>query len=344
MKIYFKGIITRNLALVIVSVVLSANGGRAQNAKPEWVQETAKAAWQARDSQGEVVFKNQLWVLGGWFNSFEAPPRDVWSSSDGKDWKLVTQSAPWIHSDLPMSITFKNRMWMMGGWYNGRLAGHSASNQVWSTRDGAQWKEVAKAQWSPRTAAALVEFKGKMWILGGTENYYFGTQKSLKNDVWHSGDGKTWTLATAAAPWPPRAYHQAAVVNGRMYVMGGGNYTPEYQAFNDVWSSADGINWVQETAAAPWHERIWFSSVVYRGHMWVIGGWSGNPYKNWPDAWYSKDGKNWKQLETEGGWRERHELSAYVFKDKLWIAGGMVPPLINDVWSLYLPKDYFEKK
>jgi hypothetical protein len=108
---------------------------------------------------------------------------------------------------------------------------------------------------------------------------------------------------------------------------------------NDVWSSEDGIHWKQETSAAPWHDRIWFSSVVYRNRMWIMGGWSF-PYKNWSDVWYSKDGKTWEQLESDVVWRERHELSAYVFKDKIWVAGGMVPPLTNDVWSLQLPKDW----
>ena len=50
----------------------------------DWVKVTDKAGWQPRDSSGEVVFKDQLWLLGGWFDSFTAPPRDVWSSPDGK--------------------------------------------------------------------------------------------------------------------------------------------------------------------------------------------------------------------------------------------------------------------
>jgi len=315
-----------------------------QTQKPQWGRETENTAWQARDSQGELVHKNRLWILGGWFNSKEAPPRDVWSSVNGKDWTLVTPSAPWKHSDLPMSITFKGKMWMMGGWYNGRLEGHSAGNEVWSSIDGANWKlENEQADWNPRAAAAVIEFKGKLWILGGTENYYFGDEKSLKNDVWSSVDGKKWKLETTSAGWAPRAYHQAAVLNGKMYVFGGGNYVPQYKAFSDVWSSRDGIHWKEETSAAPWHERIWFSSVVYRDRIWLLGGWSNNPYKNWNDVWYSKDGKLWEKFESSPIWKERHEPSAFVFQDKIWIAGGMVPPLTNDIWSLYIPKNWFEK-
>ena len=106
-----------------------------------WIQETPNAAWQARDSQGELVYKKNLWIFGGWFNSQEAPPRDVWSSPDGKKWNLNTNKAPWIHSDLSMAISFKNKMFMMGGWYNGRLKGHSASNSVWTSKNGIDWKK-----------------------------------------------------------------------------------------------------------------------------------------------------------------------------------------------------------
>jgi len=308
---------------------------------PDWQLVTNNAGWQARDSQGELVFRDQLWIFGGWFNSYEAPPRDVWTSADGKQWSLVDDSAPWIHSDLPMSATFRERMWMMGGWYNGRLPGHSASSAVWSSTDGKEWREETNAAgWSPRLAAATLVFKDRLWILGGTENYYFGDESSLKNDVWSTADGIHWEEAVKNAPWAARAYHQAVVLNDRMYVFGGGNYVPDYQAFNDVWSSADGAEWHQETEAAPWHERLWFSAVTYRDHMWVIGGWANNPSANHNDLWYSKDGRNWRELKTKTIWKERHEHSAFVFQDRIWIAGGHAQPLSNQVWSLQLPADW----
>lgn len=304
----------------------------------DWVQVAENAGWQPRDSQGELVYNDRLWIFGGWFNSYEAPPRDVWSSTNGKDWKLVQPEAPWLHSDLPMSLTFDGRMWMMGGWYNGRLEGHSASNAVWSSTDGVEWTQATPhAGWSPRIAAATVEFQGKMWILGGTENYYFGDASSLKNDVWHSVDGRHWTLATEHAGWSPRAYHQAAVLHGKLYVFGGGNYVPEYEAHNDVWRTEDGVHWEQVTAAAPWPPRLWFSSAVYRDRIWVLGGWSNNPSTNWNDVWHSADGRTWSRLRTGAVWKERHEHSAFVFQDKLWIAGGHAQPLSSEVWSLEIP-------
>src|SRR5690606_35526558 len=107
-----------------------------------WERVAKAASWQPRDSQGELVYKDQMWIFGGWFDSYHAPPRDVWTSRNGSDWTLVTEQAPWKHSDLPMTAVFQDRIWLMGGWYNGRLPGHSASNAVWSTTDGAQWNLV----------------------------------------------------------------------------------------------------------------------------------------------------------------------------------------------------------
>lgn len=330
------------LHFLCLSIVIALSSTQIVAAdKPDWVKVTDKAGWQPRDSSGEVVFDDQLWILGGWFDSFAAPPRDVWKSRDGKTWSLAVKEAPWKYSDLPMTVAFQNRMWMMGGWYNGRLKGHGATNEVWSSKDGETWELTAKnAGWSPRIAAGAVVFQNKMWILGGTENYYFGDDASLKNDVWSSSDGKTWKLETANAPWSARAYHAAVAFDGKLWVFGGGNYVPKYAANNDVWSSSDGVKWERVTVAAPWSPRLWFSSVVYRDRMWAIGGWSNNPSKNWGDVWHSKDGKDWKSLKTPTMWKERHEHSAYVFQDKIWVAGGHAQPLNSEVWSLQLPKNW----
>ena len=327
-------------AALLLLFLLPATPARAEPPAPDWVRVTERAPWQPRDSSGEVVFRDRLWVLGGWFDSYSPPPRDVWSSPDGKTWDLVTREAPWRHSDLPMTLVFRDRMWLMGGWTNGRLPGHGATSEVWSSADGKDWRQETRAAgWSPRLAAGAVTFKDRMWVLGGTENYYFGDDKSLKNDVWSSADGKDWKCETRSAPWSARAYHAALVHDGKLWVLGGGNYVPNYHARSDVWSSSDGITWERVTDKAPWPPRIWFSAVTAGGRMWVLGGWSNHPSRNWGDVWWSRDGKSWTKLTTKTAWKERHEHSAYVFRNKIWIAGGHAQPLTSEVWSLPLPPD-----
>jgi hypothetical protein len=340
--------IARRRLLLSFGLALFVVGNAAafgQQTTLNWDKVTDAAGWQPRDSQGEVVYKDRLWIFGGWFNSYEAPPRDVWSSPDGKNWNRVTASAPWKHSDLPMTVVYDDKMWLMGGWYNGRLAGHEASHEVWSSVDGSKWTAATRiAEWSPRLAAGVLAFKGQMWILGGTESYYFGDQKSLKNDVWATSDGAHWKLVTEHAGWSPRAYHAAVVHDGKMWVMGGGNYVPQYRALNDVWCSEDGVKWTRVLEAAAWPPRLWFSAAVYRDRIWVLGGWSNNPSQDLGDVWYSQDGKRWTQLKSDRIWKARHEQSTFVFQDKLWVAGGHARPLASDVWSLSIPPRWFDSR
>ena len=343
-------------ALICAVTCSAAQITAAAEAVP-WERVTAAAAWQPRDSASEVVFQNQMWILGGWQSSFAAPPRDVWKSRDGRSWELVTKDAPWRHSDFAMGVAFQDRIWMMGGWYNGRLEGATAGNQVWSSANGEQWELVsAAAAWTPRMAAGIVTFRNRLWILGGTEQYYFGNGASFKNDVWRSADGRNWTQELAHAPWSPRAFHQAVVFDDKIWVLGGGRYLPEYSATNDVWCSADGRQWTCVTEHAPWEPRLWFSAFVYRSRLWILGGWSKNPsthaaaphetwpqsdgvttMANWGDLWSSADGKNWSQLATANSWKPRHEASVFVFHDAIFVAGGHARPLSNEVWRLQLP-------
>lgn len=312
----------------------------AQEKKLNWVQEMKEAAWQPRDSQGEMVYKGNLWILGGWFTPQLPNPRDVWKSPDGKNWTRVAETAPWKHSDLPAAFVFKDKMWMMGG---RKLPGSECSNEVWSSTDGANWDRVGNAAWSPRLAPGFVVFKDRMWIMGGTSDFYNNNDSTLKNDIWSSADGKEWKLELANAPWSKRTHGQAIVFDGKIWVLGGGQRAPKAIPTNDVWCSEDGVNWTQVTASAPWKPRLWFSAVVYRDRIWVLGGWSEEE-GNFGDVWYSKDGRSWTELKSDVVWSKRHEHSAFVFKDKIWVAGGAAEPkykLDSQVWSLSVPRNWF---
>jgi hypothetical protein len=131
----------RSMKLLLLAALSLASAYAQETTAPDWVLE-GTAPWQARDSQAEWVFKDQLWIGGGWFQSFENHRAMCGLQPMAKSGTWSTKNAPWLHSDLPMSITFATTMWIMGGWYKGRLPGHSASNQVWSSGDGMKWEQV----------------------------------------------------------------------------------------------------------------------------------------------------------------------------------------------------------
>ena len=304
---------------------------------PDWVLVNPQAAWEARDSQGEFVFQDHLWILGGWFTSKDPNPRDVWKSPDGKQWTRTVEVAPWEHSDLSAAMVFQNRMWFMGG---RKLPGAENSSKVWSSADGAQWTlETDSPGWCARVSPSFAVFKDRMWLMGGTENFYDDNDQTLKNDVWSTADGREWRLETEHAAWSKRTHAQAIVFDNKLWIMGGGRWHPETVPQSDVWCSEDGVNWSQVTPAAPWDPRMWFSTVVYRDHLWVLGGWS-KTNGNFGDVWYSRDGKAWTELKSGLIWKTRHEHSAVVFQDRVWVYGGHAEPLNSEVWTLELPADW----
>ncbi len=115
------------------------------------------------------------------------------------------------------------------------------------------------------------------------------------------------------------------------------------QAFKDVWSSGDGINWTQIQAAAQWGNRTKQQAVYFNNKLWVIGGkdhpQQGYNYKN--DVWSSVDGVTWTQVTANAPWSARGDHSVVVYQNKLWVMGGyntnnqptITATYYNDVWS-----------
>ena len=55
-----------------------------------------------------------------------------------------------------------------------------------------------------------------------------------------------------------------------MWVIGG--ISNSGSAYDDVWSSSDGINWTEVTGNAGWSGPYGHASLVYDNKMWGLGG------------------------------------------------------------------------
>ncbi|MCX5660084.1 MAG: cadherin-like beta sandwich domain-containing protein [Planctomycetota bacterium] len=288
---------------------------------PDWERVTEAAPFAARDSSGELVFKDRMYILGGYTPELVT---DVWGSADGKAWDMVGKVPDEAGINIPVNFSFAGKMWIAGN-----------TGKLWSSPDGAVWTLVTeKAPWSGRYGAGSAVFRGRMWVAGGFKD------GELFNDVWSSVDGVEWRQETADAPWSRRQlFGNLVSFRERLYVVGGGVtvYQP-FRAYADVWSSIDGKSWERVTDEAPWPVRIWSSCIVYRGRIWLLGGFRGQPtWNNFDDVWHTADGRTWERFNTPTIWSARHELSAYVLHESLWVVAGNAWPLVNDVWRLHLP-------
>jgi hypothetical protein len=123
-------------------------------------------------------------------------------------------------------------------------------------------------------------------------------------------------------------------MNGRMWLIGGGTYdtpsTPTRLRYNEVWSSADGVDWTLHIEHAPWKSRSYHEVAAFDGNIWMLEGVhvSGN---NRNDVWYSPNGVEWHEL-ADTPWAPRHAASVFVYDDALWMVAGN--NMFPDVWKL----------
>jgi hypothetical protein len=233
------------------------------------------------------------------------------------------------------ALSFQGKMWLLGGWNPNFQP--DTNSEVWSSTDGINWTFVTRAPWQRRHDAGYAVFDNKMWIVGGDKE-----TGSYQNDVWCSPDGLNWQQVTNDVPWANRATQYVLAFSDRLWLMGGqhifesGVPPGPVVAFNDVYSSVDGINWDQVTPAAPWSPRgMIMGNVVYQGRMWVIGGgqYDIRTFNN--DVWNSPDGINWTRVLGSAPWSARQFQNITVFDNKIWVlAGGDAASQggTNEVW------------
>lgn len=182
-----------------------------------WTQMTADAGWDGRAGLSAVALGGYIYVMGGSQNDDSAviggPPariyfNDVWRSRDGSEWEQVTAAAPWAPRAGAVVETKGCWMYLFGGEDGFTcVSGERCPpyyNDVWRSRDGANWELVtAEAPWSPRPGHQVVSILGQFVLFGG-----FGLSSDPSApfapanpmDVWVSRDGAAWEMLPDA-PW-----------------------------------------------------------------------------------------------------------------------------------------------
>ena len=327
--------------------------------KSPWrnVLKNGEAPFYAADCHGLIVFKDKMWLLGGWLglggmnhdkatyvNGNDYMSSQVWYTSDGIHWQS-NGNAPWSGRHINC-VVYNDKLWIIGG---------DSDNDVWNTVDGFNWIRVADhVPWGQRYIPYVVSARGKIWVIGGQKDAYNSNFNGEKcNDVWSTTDGVNWVREIEFARWAPRGLiHGHAVLNDVIYLMGG---SAHYSAvYNDVWAyRGDGIQWSLQTLHAPWKPRYWHSVATFDNKLWVMAGHidtGGQTFDDdWRglsnDVWYSSDeGVTWTQQKGVF-WEPRHAAGVVEFKNQLWLVGGLTycpeadnrsREVTNEVWVMDL--------
>jgi hypothetical protein len=177
----------------------TANRGPATEAAAQynWFKVTDKAEYKPGYNYPLYSIKNKLWA-------FHA--EDIFSSADeGRTW--VKARLPSIRRSLYEAhyARFGDAVYAFGR-NSGNYEKMSFMPVVSRTADFAEWEVLSEKSNLPgRIFVDIVEFKGKLWLLGGFDG------KDYYSDVWNSADGITWTRVTEKAPWEARNTYNRVV-------------------------------------------------------------------------------------------------------------------------------------
>lgn len=186
---------------------------------------------------------------------------------------------------------------------------YQAFNDVYSAdaSDSSNWRRhTSLAPWSVRenfgvcalgsTILLMGGFAGSKFYLDGQGRYqYIGGNNT--NDVWTTttSGGVTWSLLTSNADWAARSEFGLVTVSNVIYLLAGrvgtGNGLVGTTLANDVWSSANGLNWTRASplGGANFSPRCKIQvSVIRDSAIFVVGGLTNltnNTASN--DAWIS---------------------------------------------------------
>lgn len=313
----------------------------------DWEVVNKELPFAPRTDQRFSVFNDRMWVIGGDL-SFNELKNDVWSSQDGVTWEEATDDAGFSPRMGHCSVVLKDKLFVLGGFQvyeeTPPIPGTTIAD-VWNTSNGKTWERTAfENLFTERFGHGCAVMNDAIWVSGGKETTR--TSRSYKNDVWTSTDGKNWSLVTANADFSARFLHSMVAFKNRLWLIGGhnGNVTKDKPLVyhNDVWSSANGRDWVLEVNEAPFHKLTDRSLIVHDNRLWLLGGNkvnNGDPYD--PKAydiyvneiWYSEDGKQWAAVSLEPPFEQIYAGSTVVFKDALWVLGEPQSGALNPLWK-----------
>ena len=98
-----------------------------------WVKVTSSAPWAPRLWFSSAVYRDRMFVLGGWSKSHDNFG-DVWYSKDGLNWTELKSKVIWKSRHEHSTFVFQDKIWVAGG-----LPRPLLSNEVWSLEIPPNW-------------------------------------------------------------------------------------------------------------------------------------------------------------------------------------------------------------
>lgn len=271
------GLVAVLVTLLLAAPVASQQGGRwsSRKAIPQGEEETVGTA-----AGGKLYVAAGLGVFPGW-----EPKQMLWSYDPSSDeWTKLPAMPEGVHH--PGFAAVGDKLYVVGGFLiarpaDGSLPAWVPTNSVWIFDTTAKTWSKGTPMPTPRGALTATAVGTKVYAIGGAKNPSYSTpelrptvpvENVATNEVY---DTTTNTWSSKRPMLTARNHHGAALIDGKIYVVGGRigstfiiglstNVTTNegYDVSKDTWSSVLGM----PTA------RSGVGVAVVDGRMHVLGG------------------------------------------------------------------------
>ncbi len=176
---------------------------------------------------------------------------------------------------------------------------------LFDTLEQNPWRVAAEDPGLPQSYFFnAIEFRGELWLFNQYPSEY-----SESGSIWKSADGKTWSQVNAAPAYGNSGNFPVVGFKDRLWIL--------RSNARDVWSSANGVDWVQEADASTFlpggkstspDNGSKIQTTVFQNKLWVIG---------LGGCWSSDDGKHWALITDQSGFQ--FPMALQVLDGKMWL-------------------------
>jgi hypothetical protein len=188
-----------------------------------WIKNVSSPPYGRRGAMNVVAFKDKLWLFGGGISETGQALNDIWTSEDGLIWVKSAKTLPitpnsdsyplLVHEDklymfdlgtgdvwnsldgeswaklanvgyiwTKTPVSYGGKIWLIGGgWYP------DLDPLSYSSPDGINWTPgIAEPGFTPRVQPLLLNYDGKIWIMGSDTPVWAPNPSNPPRDVWYT--------------------------------------------------------------------------------------------------------------------------------------------------------------
>jgi kelch-like protein 17 (actinfilin)/kelch-like protein 20 len=296
--------------LILAGLFNISLNGKAQT--DPWTNKTPIPT--GRGFTGGAVVDDKIYVIGGFpshyavtgVNEMYDPATDTWTEMDSLPVKRCGHA----------TCAYDGKIYVFGGLYDNPYAYAQNNVHVYDPQTNT-WTQKADMPYKIAFPGIAV-LNDTIYLIGGTTNVYTHPVSTV---MAYDPVSETWSEKASMLD-PPRAFVSACVLNGKIYIFGGGDENLHHYAFDNVEVYDPVTNSWTVKANMP-KGRMAIGTCAKEGKIYAVGGWSDNLVTVTKNELYDPVSDTWTTKSPLH--KMRHTFFFGLVGDKMYAIAGTYP-------------------